>query len=108
MRPTAASTSLVLHILAMIVLFLIGYSLPPRPIASPKSLVIPLTAPPRYRLEKGGGGDRSPLPARRGRAPERTIHRVWIPPMTPRVDTPALPVQVAVLETPEFNIAAAE
>src|SRR5207253_1298031 len=70
--------------------------------------IVPLTAPPPLHLEKGGGGDRSPLPPRRGRAPERTIHRVWVPPMIPRVDTPALAVPVAMLETPEFNIASTE
>jgi TonB family protein len=107
MRKTAASTSLILHLAAMALLFLFGYSLPQTPLArkQPARIVVPLTAPLVTEKPGGGGGD-SLLPAPRGRAPEPVIHRIFIPPAKPLIENPKLPLQMAMIEEPEFNIAA--
>jgi TonB family protein len=101
MRKSAASASLVLHLLAMVLMFLAGYSLPPvRQRARPPAQIVPLEAP-RLPLSPGGGGDRSPLPPRRGRVPEPVYRKVFAPPTIPRVDDPLLPLRVAMIEAPD-------
>jgi protein TonB len=63
---------------------------------------------PRFRTATGGGSDRSALPPRKGRLPERTRQRVFVLPMIERVEQPRLPLQQAMLEAPAFNIDAAQ
>jgi hypothetical protein len=105
MRKTPALTSLAIHVSAIALLLLIA-SIPKvrDSVTRLPHRVVPLLAP-RMR-SSGGGGQRNPLPASRGQAPPRAVAKVFVPPMAARIDNPKLPVQQALLEAPEFNIAA--
>src|SRR5207244_2478098 len=54
----------------------------------------------------GGGGEQSPLPARRGRLPLQLARKPFM--MIPRSEQPKLPLALTVLDAPEFNIDAAD
>jgi TonB family protein len=105
MRKTPALTSLAIHVSAIALLLLIA-SIPKvrDSVTRLPDRVVPLLAP-RLRAESGGG-QRNPLPASRGQAPPRAVTKVFVQPMAVRIDNPKLPVQQALLEAPEFNIAA--
>ncbi len=87
--------------LALLLLVIRG-PLPPR--FASDFRIQPLFAP-RVSKQQGGGGGRSTLPAPRGRAPVPVLRRIFV---TPAIQNqPAkLPIQQALLEAPEFNIAA--
>jgi len=75
-----------------------------RPIAN---VPILFRAPRLVTTKPGGGGDRSPLPANRGRAPEVHLRRIFIPPVAViRNENPKLIVEQALLNAPEINISA--
>jgi periplasmic protein TonB len=106
MRKPALVASLAIHVVAGLLLFLAGavtghLTRPPRVIP----ISIPLHAPPRLPAVKGGGGQNSPLPARRGRAPTPVVHRVFMPPLVTMNEHPRLVVEQALMEAPELNIA---
>jgi periplasmic protein TonB len=95
-----------MHVVAAILLFTITF-----PGAVPKLLPasatrIFLSPPPKVLQKTGGGGQRQPIPAKKGRAPEAVARKVWVPPMVTRNDTPKLVVIAALAETPEYNISA--
>jgi protein TonB len=46
------------------------------------------------------------VPAPRGRAPKPVMHRIFVPPTKPPIENPRLPLQMAMLEEPGFNVAA--
>jgi TonB family protein len=77
-----------------------------QPQALPPAVLIfePLHAP-RLPAFNGGGGQNSPLPARRGRAPQPVKSRVFLPPMVAVNEHPQLVVQQALLEAPKINLA---
>ncbi len=107
LRKPAAAVSLAIHVLVAILLFTITF-----PNATPPLLreAVHIFAPPRLppisKNDAGGGGQRQPLPARRGRAPEPTVAKVFVPPMVVKPEAPKLVVIEALAETPAFNIAA--
>jgi protein TonB len=107
MRKPALFASLAIHVAAGLLLFLAGavtghLTRPPG--------VIPLTFPlhaPRLPAVKGGGGQNSPLPARRGRAPTPVVHRMFMPPLVTVNGHPQVVIEQALLEAPAFNLAVA-
>ena len=67
-----------------------------------------LSAPKRLVSRPMGGGERSPLPAPRGRAPQMHTRRVFLPPVAQiRNEHPRLVLEQALLNAPDFNIDAA-
>ncbi len=105
MRKPAALVSLALHVIAAILLFCITC-----PDAAPRVMpaVVHIFTP---RLDHpfkkdGGGGQRQPLPPRRGEAPKVVAPRVFVPPMVTRMESPKLVVLAALTEMPEYNISA--
>lgn len=106
MRKSPLAVSLAIHVGAISLLFLLA-SIPParNAVARFPDRVVPLLAP-RIAAHEGGGGQRSPLPASRGQAPPRAVTRVFVPPMAVRIEHPQVPVQQAMLESPEINISA--
>src|SRR5712671_1902259 len=98
MRPSSASASLIIHVVALLALLLISSAVRrEQPIYQASRRATRLEAP-RLRTEQGGGSDRAALPPRLGRLPERTRQRIFVLPMIPRVDEPRLPLQQALLE----------
>jgi TonB family protein len=105
MRKPAAAISLAIHVIAAILLFCITF-----PEAAPRVMpaVVHIFTP---RLDHpfkkdGGGGQRQPLPPRRGEAPKVVAPRVFVPPMVTRMKSPKLVVLAALTEMPEYNITA--
>jgi TonB family protein len=75
-----------------------------RPLAN---VPIALKAPRPAMTKPSGGGDRSPLPANRGRAPEVHVRKIFMPPVAViRNENPKLIVEQALLNAPEINISA--
>jgi protein TonB len=108
MKPRAALVSLALHFFGALALFLMA-SLVSQPPAKPavQNILIALRAPRKLAAKPGGGGDRSVLPAQRGRAPEVHVRKIFMPPVAViRNENPKLVVEQALLTTPDFNIAA--
>jgi periplasmic protein TonB len=103
MRKPAAAFSLAMHVIAAILLFTITF-----PHAVPKifppAVRIFLPAPQKVLSKDGGGGQRQPLPATKGRAPEVTTRKVWVPPMVIRNESPKLVLVAALSEAPDYNI----
>jgi len=109
MRKHALVGSLAIHASALLLLLLLGTVAHNRnPLQPAVILFEPLHAPriPEVPVE-GGGGQQSPLPARRGRAPQPVKRRVFLPPMVAMNDHPRLLVQQALLEAPEISLSAA-
>jgi periplasmic protein TonB len=109
MRKAPVFTSLAIHA-GIILLLLLLASVPSvrDSITWLPDRVVPLIAPPPLHARaEGGGGKRNPLPASRGQVPPRPVTRVFVPPMAAR-ENPKLLLQQAMLDAPEFNIAAAE
>ena len=108
MRKGPVLTSFAIHAGAIVLLLLLA-SIPSvrTTVARLPDRVVPLLAP-RPASKQGGGGQRNPLPASRGKAPPRSITRVFIPPMAVRLENPKLAIQQAMVEAPEFNIIASE
>jgi len=111
MRKHALAGSLAIHASALLLLLLLG-TVAHHPNRLPPAVILfePLHAPrlPVLIHEKnGGGGQNSPLPARRGRAPQPVKRRVFLPPMVAVNDHPQLVVEQALLEAPAINFAAA-
>lgn len=107
MRKPAAAVSLALHVLVAILLFSITFphaipSLIPRHV----ELLAPRLPRPLPAKDSGGGGQRQPLPEKRGRLPEVVRHRVYVPPMVSRPETPKLVVIQAMADAPAVNISA--
>ena len=67
--------------------------------------VVPLLAP---RLASGGGGQRNPLPASRGKAPPRAATKIFVPPMAVRAENPKLAVPQAMVDAPDITINASD
>jgi len=105
MRKPAAFFSVAIHVGAVLLLF--SVSLQRRPVQTPSPNLVRILAPfhpPRLRAAEGGGGQKDPLPPRRGQAPPRFTHKVWTPRMEVRNENRKLVIEQALLETPEFNI----
>jgi TonB family protein len=105
MRRPAALVSLAIHVVAAILLFCITFpDVAPRVAPAMVHILAPRFDHP---LKKdGGGGQRQPLPPRRGEAPKVVAPRVFVPPMVTRIESPKLVVLAALSEMPEYNIAA--
>jgi protein TonB len=72
--------------------------------------VVPLVAPRLTSQAKapGGGGQRNPLSASRGKAPPRAVTKIFVPPMAVRMENPKLAVQQAMVDAPEISINASD
>jgi TonB family protein len=94
-----------MHLIAAILLFCITFpDVAPRVIPAAVHIFTPRLDHP---LKKdGGGGQRQPLPPRRGEAPKVVAPRVFVPPMVTRMESPKLVVMAALSEMPELNITA--
>jgi len=105
MRKPAAVLSIALHLIAAILLLSITFpNAVPLLTPAPVHILAPL---PEHLFKKdGGGGQRQPLPPKRGHAPDVIPPRVFVPPMVTRMESPKLVVLAALTETPELNIAA--
>lgn len=108
MKPRAALVSLALHFFGALALFLMASLVSQPPVKPPvQNVFVALRAPRKVAAKAGGGGDRSVLPAQRGRAPEVHVRKIFIPPVAViRNDNPKLVVEQALLSTPDFNISA--
>jgi TonB family protein len=108
MKPRAALVSLALHFFGALALFLIASFVPMPLVQRPLANVpIALRAPRIVMAKPSGGGDRSLLPANRGRAPEVHVRKIFIPPVAViRNENPKLIVEQAMLNAPEINISA--
>ena len=108
MKKGPVLTSLAIHAGAIVLLLLLA-SIPSvrNTVARLPDRVVPLLAP-RLASNNGGGGQRTPLPASRGKAPPKAIARMYVPPIAVRLENPKLIIQQAMLEAPEFNINASE
>lgn len=94
-----------MHVIAAILLFCITFpEAVPRVVPVAVHLLAPLPA--RPVKQEGGGGQRQPLPPQRGRAPEVTVRKVFVPPMVTRIESPKLVVLAALSEAPDLNISA--
>ncbi len=108
MKPRAALVSLALHFFGALALFLIASFVPMPLVQRPLANVPIVFKAPRLAMAKpGGGGDRSLLPANRGRAPEVHVRKIFMPPVAViRNENPKLVVEQALLNAPEINISA--
>jgi protein TonB len=104
MRKGPVLTSLAIHAGAIVLLLLLA-SIPSvrTTVARLPDRVVPLLSP-RLASNPGGGGQRNPLPASRGKAPPRAITKIFVPPMAVRLANPKLQVQQAMVDAPEINI----
>jgi TonB family protein len=109
MRKHALVGSLAIHASALLLLLLLGTiardSIPPLP-----AVILfepPLHAPrlPEIHVE-GGGGQHSPLPARRGRTPKPQKSRTFLPPMVAVNDHPELVAPEALGGPPDIGLPA--
>jgi periplasmic protein TonB len=108
MKPRAALVSLALHFFGALALFLVASFVPmpmlQRPLAN---IPIAVRAPRIVMAKPTGGGDRSLLPANRGRAREVHVRKIFMPPVAViRNENPKLIVEQALLNAPEINISA--
>jgi len=94
-----------MHVIAAVVLFFLTFPQAAKPIL-PAAIRIFAPTPLRPFKHEGGGGQRQPMPASRGHAPEMVARKVWVPPMVVRNEAPKLVVLSALTESPEFNISA--
>lgn len=102
MSKPAATASAAIHILAMLLLLSVTFHAA-RTLRMPRRDHVITLLPPRF-TKSGGGGQRQPLPASRGHAPEPIHHRLWIPPTLARNEAPKLILNQALFEAPELNI----
>jgi TonB family protein len=110
MKPRAALISLALHFFGALLLFLTASFVSPPPKSGiPQNTQLLLRAPRLTSAKPGGGsGERSPLPANKGRAPEVHVHKIFIAPTLIRNENPKLIVEQAALTAPDINISMAE
>ena len=107
MRPSAATTSAALHGVAVIALFTFVRSdwTDPPPPPTRASLRFTKLAPLRAWAREAGGGQRDILPASKGQLPPPPKHRIFVPPTAVILNEhPKLPVEQAILITPDINI----
>jgi TonB family protein len=108
MRLPGLIASITIHAALVALLLLIRFSetisehLPP-----PFAVVVDRIHAPRPRAAESGGGERSPLPARRGPLPEPVALRPFVQPMRILNQDPKLVLEQAILDAPDFNIQAA-
>ncbi len=103
MRKAPVLTSLAIHVGAIVLLlFLASVPAVRNSVARLPGRLVPLLAP--RMPSQGGGGQRNPLPASRGKTPPRAIAKVFVPPMAVRPDNPKLAVPQAMIEAPDFNL----
>jgi periplasmic protein TonB len=102
-RASAATISVSVHILFAILLFCVSFPDAVKPIMP---AAVHLFAPPPLKPFKtdGGGGQRQPLPAVRGHAPELVVQKVFTPPMVVRNEAQKLVVLASLADAPESNI----
>src|SRR5579864_6397761 len=107
-RKPAAAISLAMHVLVAILLFTITF---PKAIPTliPEAVHIFLPTPARVvKKDSGGGGQRQPLPARRGHIPPPATAKIFVPPMVVKPAAPKLVVIEAMADTPQMNLAVPE
>jgi periplasmic protein TonB len=108
MRRGPVFASVVIHVGAVMLLLLLA-SIPAvrDTVARLPDRVVPLLAP-RVKATSGGGGQRNPLPASRGKTPPRAVTKIFVPPMAVRIENPKLAVQQAMVDAPDININATD
>jgi protein TonB len=104
MRRGPVLASVAIHVGAVMLLLLLA-SIPAvrNTVARLPDRVVPLLAP-RVKALSGGGGQRNPLPASRGKTPPRAVTKIFVPPMAVRIENPKLAVQQAMVDAPDINI----
>jgi len=103
-RTSAAAVSIAVHIALAIALFCVTFPAAVRPVIPHViHLIAPTPRPLKTPQTDGGGGQRQPLPAVKGHAPEM-VRKVFTPPLVVRKETPALVVLASLEEAPETNI----
>jgi protein TonB len=108
MRRGPVFASVAIHVGAVMLLLLLASIPSVRDIvARLPDRVVPLLAP-RVKALSGGGGQRNPLPASRGKTPPRAVTKIFVPPMAVRIENPKLAVQQAMVDAPEININATD
>jgi periplasmic protein TonB len=103
MRKPAAAASVAFHGAALLLLFSLRFYTP-APVRQADVRFLTLSALPRTIAKDGGGGQRQPLPASRGRAPQITPRKFSIPPSIPHNPAPKLILDQSLIEAPDANI----
>lgn len=107
MRKPAAAASAAFHAVALLVLFSLRFHATDA-IGPANFHFVSLSAPPRVRVAKeGGGGQREALPASRGRAPKPSPRKFFMAPAVAHNDTPRLILDAALTEAPHVDIQSA-
>src|SRR5580698_5637004 len=102
MRRPAAVLSVAIHAVVVLVLLTIGFQPAIRMRVASEATRLFLPAPMRALSKDGGGGQRQPLPARKGAAPV-VVHRTFVPPMPVVKEDPKLVLEISLEEAPEIN-----
>lgn len=106
MRPRAAVFSAAIHTCAVLIMLFLAIHPPASTLRVPDQRFERIFAPRPY-VRQGGGGQRSNLPAQKGRAPLPVIRRIFVPPSIPPQQS-KLPLEQALLEAPAINVAAVQ
>ncbi len=106
MRKPAAAASVAFHGAALLLLFSLRFYTP-EPVRRADVRFVTLSAPPRAIATDGGGGQRQPLRASRGRAPQISPRKFPIPPSIPHSPAPKLILDQSLIEAPDLNIQSA-
>jgi TonB family protein len=95
-----------LHVTALLLLLLAAAAVGPPPPLPPHVIKMPLSIrlqAPRLKplkAQESGGGQNSPLPANKGRLPDRPTRRIFLPPMVAHNEQPRLAIQIAMIDAP--------
>lgn len=103
MRSSSAGISIAIHLIAVLLMSLLGArvareTFPPRP----SKYIVPLTYSPPSKTP-GGGGTGDPLPPSRGAPAPRPATPLFVPPLR-TIANPQLPVNVGVIDSPVAEI----
>lgn len=101
MRKTPLFASLAIHAAFVALLLLVTVAVPPV-LKSRKTDVRTVTKLAPYPGKKAGGGDNSPLPARYGQIKAAHPTRTFIPPTLSAPEHPKLPMEAAMLPSPDM------
>jgi len=113
-RSAGLKRSAAVHAVLLALILWVSFRPPAVPIVTPQehvTLIAP--SPDSYTLHTsktevhggGGGGDRTPIPAPRGRLPKLAMQQVTPPQIVVPMENPKLPVEPAVVVPPQVRIA---
>ncbi len=106
----AGTTSLLVHVGVIALLFLLGTNKAVQQVVKQQiDLIAPDIAPYKPTVKKdamhggGGGGDRSPTPVSKGKLP-KLANRQFVPPMISHVENPKLVMDPTLIMPPDTNV----